>query len=107
MNSGTSTKRVWGGSPACRFPSGNRACRRRRGLLRIYAEIVEVGNRIGHRPQAEPAGPAEGLIVGLQNAAMVDVDLETGATHRNFENVPGIRLDVVRHGGGDRQALAI
>src|ERR1041385_8246952 len=64
-------------------------------LFRKYAEVVEVGDGVGQSAKADLSGARVAVVVALQDAAMVEIDLEAGAAQRNFQNAPVVGGNLV------------
>src|ERR1017187_1661889 len=94
------------GAAAWKWPhSGGQT--RRSVLLWRKAELVEVGDGVGHGPEADFAAGEEGVVPTLKNAAMVHVDLEAIAARGDLEDAPGVRGNLVTDTGHEGHTLAV
>src|SRR5271157_1196401 len=78
-----------------------------RGLPGIDAEIVEVSDGIRLGAEADFTRAGEGVVLALQDAAMVQVDLEAAAAGRDFENAPAAAGYVLPGSGEDGDTAAV
>jgi Uma2 family endonuclease len=73
----------------------------------VDPEVVEVGYGIADGAEADLAEAGVGVVPALQDAAMVEVDLEAGAAEGDFQDAPVVGGNFVAGHGDERDALAV
>src|ERR1039457_7472414 len=80
---------------------------RRSVLLWGETELVEVGDGVGHRPEANFAAGEEGVVPTLKDAAVVHEHLEAIAARADLEDAPCVGGNLVTDTGHEGHTLAV